>query len=492
MGSLEDAKATRRLGLDVGFLCAGWPPDVGGVESHAQDLARALATRGHRVHVLCLDSSPGLEPFGTRSETLDGVEVRRMAYAYHDHGALADVVVNARAEDVIHAWMAETPCDVIHVHHLTGFGMGALRAIADVGSPAVMTLHDYWPLCPRGQMLRADGTLSDTPEPDACAACLASTWPHLMPSGTGRHAGPRGEEAADDRTAAELRTAFALEALALPHRLFTPSEAARAVYVRAGLDPGRIDVCANGVEVEGLAEEVRRRRAERPRSGDALRLGCLGTVLPSKGVLELAEAFVEAELEGVALEVHGNLPSYHGDGSYVERLQALGAEHEQVTVHGPYARGDLAAILAGLDGVAAPSRWEEVFGLTVREARAAGLPVLVSDAGARPEGTGGGRAGLVVPRDDRAAWVDALRRFATDGEARAAWAAAEVPLRTTRDMMLQLERGYAEAILAVTGLLPDLAHPIDGRIEGQDGADAAPAGGGLLRRLGRALGLGGR
>ncbi len=458
-GSLADADEAKAAGLDVGFVCAGWPPDVGGVESHVRDLARALGTRGHRAHVLCLDTRPELQPFKTETAVVDGVEVRRMAYAYGDHDRLARVVSHSAAEDVVTAWMAETPCDLIHVHHLTGFGMGALAAIHDVGAPLVMTLHDYWPLCPRGQMLRNDGFVCATPEPDACAACLLATWPHLMPSATGVPSGPRGEQVSDDRAAAAARTAFALEMLELPARLFTPSEAARDVYVAAGVARERISVCENGVDVGALATEVAERRGER--ESGVVRLGVLGSVLPSKGVLELARAWARADAPGLALEVHGNLPDYHGDDSYVRALRALAEEHSGLSVHGPYAHDDLPAILARLDGVAAPSRWEEVFGLTVREARAAGLPVLVSDAGGLPAVVADGAAGLVVARDDEDAWVAALERFARDAESRDRWSRAETPVRSAREMMLELERAYVEVLVEATGHAPALVHEIE-------------------------------
>ena len=403
-------------GLDIGLICQGWEPDVGGVESHAADLARALAQRGHRCHVLCLDYGEGLEPYSTRDAERAGVAVRRMAYRYHDQSSLDDVIHNDRANDAVLAWLAETPCDLVHVHHATGFGLGALAAIDDVGQPLVMTLHDYWALCPRGQMLRHDGARCEVPEAEACGRCLAATWPHLQP----------------DVAGAGGRTARALDLLRRPQRLFTPSERARAVYARAGLDPARIQVVENGVETEALADEVRRLRSEVPRPEGELRLGLLGSVLPSKGALELARAFLRAEAPGLTLEIHGNEPDYHGDGSYVRDLRALADDHPRLRLHGAYGRGDLPRILAGLDGVAAPSRWEEVFGLTVREARAAGLPVLVSDAGGLPAVAADGQAGLVVPAEDEGAWTRALERFASDAQARARWAAHPAPVRTGR------------------------------------------------------------
>ena len=479
MDPRESAQQVQRTGLDIGFLCAGWPPDIGGVESHTQDLARALKTRGHRVHVFCLDSSSAHEPFTTRTDHIDGVEVRRLAYAYGDHDRLASVVVNARAEDAIHGWLAETPCDVVHVHHLTGFGMGALRALSDIGAPCLMTLHDYWPLCPRGQMLSADGEVCKRPEPDVCAACLSATWAHLMPSGTGLSTGPQGEHLIDDSMAAAKRTEFALEMLGLPDRLVTPSQAALDVYARAGVPSESLVVCENGIETSELAAAVARERASRTSSeNEGVTLGILGTVLPSKGVLELARTFAAAKVDGLKLQIHGNMPTYHGDDSYLTELNQLGESTANLSIHGPFARAELPAILASLDGVAAPSRWEEVFGLSVREARAAGLPVLVSDAGALPDvltGASASSSSRIVARDDWSAWAQALREFKADSSE--AMVGSAEP-RSTHDMMLQLEKAYVEIIMESAGSIPDLLYAIEG-----DESDSEPSPAGWFARL---------
>lgn len=441
-------------GLTLGLVGLGWYPDVGGVESHTRDLARELVRRGHRVRALALDMSAGLEPYSVATRELDEVRVTRMAYRFHDHRALADLVSSPRAETVARTWARAERLDLVHVHHASGWGLGILPALAAADVPAVMTLHDFWPLCPRGQMLRTDGEVCGEASPARCAPCLARTWPHLMPSGGGEARAVGGEALGGDEPAAAARTASSLLALGTARRLFTPSHSTRAAYVRAGLDEGRIEVVENGVDVEELARAVAALRARAaPRT--ELRLGVLGTVLPSKGALELARVFVEARVPGLTLEIHGALPGYHGDERYVEELRALAAREPLVRVHGPFDHRRLAEILATLDGVAAPSRWNEVYGLTVREARAAGLPVLVSDAGALPDVVEWGAAGLVVPAEDRAAWAAALRAFA-DPARRSAWAAHTKRPRSARAMTLQLERAYCEVLREARGSLPPL------------------------------------
>ena len=447
-------KYARGGGMNIGILAMGWTPDVGGIQSHTAGLARVLLERGHQVFVLCLDTSGEHEPFTVHDHEVDGVQVRRVAYQYGDHGQLFHLMYHRGLNDVVLGWMAETPCDLIHVHHVTGFGGGALRAIDDVGQPLVMTLHDYWMLDPRGQLFRPDGTNREPGCAESLAEDLRGTWGHLLPSGGARAVSPEGREFDDDSSLTEAYLKYSLELLEIPRRLIAPSRAAARVFERAGVPEGRVQVVENGVDAGGLGEATRALRAsgsaERP-----LTLGVIGTVLPSKGVLELAQAFVAADVPSARLLIAGNAVPYHGDRSTIDAVTALAEEHANVELRGEFAHADLASLLAELDGVAAPSRWEEVYGLTVREARAAGLPVIVSDRGALPDVTDGGRAGLVVPVDDQQAWVDAIRRFVQDDESRAAWARHPAPVWTTEQMAVELERLYADVVEEATGLRPD-------------------------------------
>ena len=377
-----------RRSLHIGFIAQGWAPDIGGIESHTADLVRELTARGHRVSALALDYSGRHVPYSTWVQADEGVHVTRMSYGYHDHDHLARVVHNREAEDVIALWAQERQPDLVHVHHLTGFGMGALARLRGEGLPTVMTLHDYWPLCPRGQMTRftseaLGAEICTGLSPVTCGACLAASFPHLMPShgaqlwgpydGPPREDGrsreehlvvPPGED--PDGLVAGRRTAYSIECLLCADLLVTPSERTRAIYAgicsSMGLGASAIQVVENGVDVGGLAAEVGRLRTAGRESG-ALVLGVVGSVLPSKGVLELCMAFAEADATGrfdpfggLRLEIHGNLPAYHGERAYVEALLDLAEDTPGLEVMGPFAHGGLAKVLVRLDGVAAPSR----------------------------------------------------------------------------------------------------------------------------------------
>ncbi len=448
----------RDEGLDIGFVSLGFAPDVGGIETHLAQLAHEFLARGHRVHVLCIDSNSKTPPYTSRDELLAGVRVRRVAYRYHDHRALADLALRRAADDAVMAWLAEEPCDVVHVHHASAFGAGLLQSIHEMGRPLVLTLHDYWFLCPRGQMLRHDGVVCEDVVAAACGVCLSATWPHLMPSQQGEQRGPRGESIRSDRDAANARTLHALEMLALPARLFAPSKAARAVYERAGVPPGRIEVLPNGVDTHNLFEHVEAARRAAPRHDGKLRVGILGSAQPSKGVLEFSRAALALADARLAIEVHGALCDYHGDPSYAASLRRLAASDARLELHGEYAHADLARILARLDLVCVPSLWNEVFGLSAREARAAGLFVFASDRAGLADLRGDPGVRL-LPAGDPAAWTSALAEFLRLPAALRAPKPAQ--LRSVHELALELERHYVELVRTQLGREPVLCFELE-------------------------------
>ena len=70
--------------------------------------------------------------------------------------------------------------------------------------------------------------------------------------------------------------------------------------------------------------------------------------------------------------------------------------------------------MATIDVLAAPALWHEAFGLTVREALAAGRPVLVSRIGGLQDAVVDGVQGRLLPPGDPAAWAEAIRSLADD------------------------------------------------------------------------------
>ena len=128
-----------------------------------------------------------------------------------------------------------------------------------------------------------------------------------------------------------------------------------------------------------------------------------------KGVDLLIEAFHDLHASGAAgdwsLMIAGD-----GDPAYVAGLRRLadaGSARERITFRGWVSGPDRKALIAGAGVFALPSH-QENFGLSVVEAMACGVPVIVTPGVNVSGEVARHEAGWVVPRE-RAAWTLALR-----------------------------------------------------------------------------------
>lgn len=406
VAAATDVAARRRLrhraAMRILLLSHGLPPDgVGGVEQHVGGLAAALVRLGHEVEIYAREGGGDAEQGGRRLARDGNPRITRVAYRWAGVTDLATMYAAAPMAASLAQFLADrrragVGFDVAHVHHLTGMSVDSLDVLAADGVPIVMTLHDYWLFCPRGQMFHHREEACDAATVARCTDCLARTFPWWIDAA----AGPQKVGALHDR---------ARRALALPQRLVVPSARAIPPFAALGVDPARFQVVENGVDVAGLAD------LPDPAVGPGpLRVGYFGTVMPSKGLHVLLAAAARLPAGAVRIDIHGNVVPYHGDQGYATRcLQALRPQ-DDVHYHGPYGLGDLRARLAGVDVLAAPALWHEAFGLTVREALAAGRPVLVSRIGGLQDAVVDGEQGFVLPPGDVGAWSDALARLAAE------------------------------------------------------------------------------
>ncbi len=416
------------------LVCHGMPPDsLGGVEQHVSGLACALAAIGHDVEVFARATLPGVPQGEWRMQTAANPRIARVAYRWEGVDSLdatytCPPMASALAHFVAERRAAGAPFDVAHVHHLTGMSTDALGELATAGIPTVLTLHDYWMFCPRGQMFHRREELCETAAPPRCADCLQSTFPHWL------HEGNR------DAAVARIHER-ALRALALPQRLVVPSARVIPPFVALGVPAARFTVVENGVDTEALAG------LELPPCGPGpLRLGYLGTVMPSKGLHVLIAALQRLPAGTATLRVHGNVVPYHGDEGYLTRCLFALRPGAGVELHGPYDLAALPKILAAIDVLAAPALWREAFGLTVREALAAGRPVLCSRIGGLQDSVEHGREGLVLPPGDVDAWAAAIVDLARDrARVQRMATAARCRARGFRPMADDLVAVYQEA-----------------------------------------------
>lgn len=385
------------------LITHGLPPDsVGGVEQHVDGLAQALCAAGHQVEIFARTSRDG-EPGTHLVEEWRGCRVTRTIYRWQDLASLRDLYVSELMEASLQRFLDAAAADgrgfdVAHVHHLTGLSTGSVELLAAAGIPVVLTLHDYWLMCPRGQMWHRNGHACEAVEPTTCASCLTPTFAQWLPP---------------DR-AAELVGEIhdlARSTLAAASRLLTPSARTIPFYERLGIPADRIHVVENGVDTDALRE------VPPPADRGPLRIGYLGTLIPSKGLDTLVAAQQALPPGTSTLSIHGNVVPYHGDEGFLTRVFTGLQPGAGVSYHGPYETADLPRLLAGIDVLVAPALWHEAFGLTVREALAAGRPVIVNRVGGLQDAVTDGVEGRIVEPGDIGELTRTLAELAADRSA---------------------------------------------------------------------------
>jgi GT2 family glycosyltransferase/glycosyltransferase involved in cell wall biosynthesis len=418
-----------------------YPPGGGGSAVYTEALARTLA-RSHDVTVLCGSDDPG-RPAGDLLETVrDGVRVVSLN-RFPDGGfeAYRDPRVTAAARPLLDRVRPE----VAHVGSLAGLSTGLLQEARRRGAAAVVTLHDFWPVCPLGQLLNRRLEVCPGPAPHRCLACVgeqvATRRPALrglgrrlpLLAGAGRLAA-RATRSAPERIEERL---FEMRAfLSGADRVLAPSRFLRDRLAALGIE-----------RVAHLPYGIPRSPAIplRPDPQGRVRFGFLGAAIPSKGVHVLAAAFRGLGDSRAALRIHGGFPPYHGDRGYEARVRSILGAAAIDALRGPYAHADLPEILASLDVVVVPSLWEENAPLVVLEAFRARRPVLASDHGGLAELVREGVDGMLFPPAHAAALVATMRRLVEDGALRERLGRDPPHVPDMDEHAAALETVYAEA-----------------------------------------------
>lgn len=401
----------------------GWPDATpGGSELHVAELAAGLAARGHEVAVLAREADPTL-PDGALRETEAGPGVRlwrlnNTGRHARDLGTL-DPVAGHALRQVIAAWRP----DLVHAHHVAGFGPSALQSVRAGGCPLVLTIHDHWPSCLLGQLIDRDLRPCPGPAPARCATCLVEPRARAVV----RVIAPAVMAAVPAlRRPFERRQAAIGDLLRAADALIAPSEYFARRLLALGWPQPR---------VVALGWPARAPLLRVPRDPAApLRVGYVGSLIPSKGVHVLAEAVAGLATDAFTLELHGPVPPYHGDADYAARLRE-GLGPRAAALCGPFPAVDLASRLAALDVLVVPSLWEENAPRVVDEAFCGGVVPVVSGHGRLAEAVRDGIDGLHFTAGDAVALRAALVRLREEPGLLLRLAAA-APRPPTLDAML--------------------------------------------------------
>jgi len=334
---------------------------VGGVQAHVLSLADALRRAGDEV--LVLGPTAGAV---TMLRTPQGGPVRGVgrSVAVPANGSRAPVALGPLAAARTRDLLRRAAPDVVHVHEPLVPVVGP-AAVLSTGAPRVLTFH---------------------------ATAEGGTLPRLYRS---------------------VRVP-ARAVVARAHALTAVSPVAAAFHAQMlGIDPARITIVPNGVDVARFADAAGALAATHARGGEP-RLVFLGRLEHRKGADVAVRAFrmLAAERPGLHMRVLGDGPLR----ATIERLAADAPSDvaARLELAGRADPADLPRLLADADVAVLPSRGGESFGIVLLEAMAAGVPIVATDIPGYRSVARDGREALLVAPDDPRALADAIARILDD------------------------------------------------------------------------------
>ena len=248
---------------------------------------------------------------------------------------------------------------------------------------------------------------SATPGPIGLAALAIARILKLPISGTYHTALPQyAQYLTGDTSMEDLVWQFILWYYEQMDHVYVPSRSTAQELIEKGLRPEKIRLFPRGVDIQRFHPAKRDSRflRERFQVGDGLKLLYVGRISKEKDVPLLAEVF--HKLCGMHPELQLIMV---GDGPYLTELREK-MRGAPCTFTGYLEGEDLAKVFASSDLFVFPST-TDTFGNVVLEAQAAGLPVVVSDAGGPQENIVPGVTGLVADAHSAESLLYAIRWF---------------------------------------------------------------------------------
>ncbi|HAJ37855.1 MAG TPA: glycosyl transferase family 1 [Chloroflexi bacterium] len=387
-----------------------------GAELYTYRLARWLLEHGHEVEVITIEAIDcgSSTQINAKHDWYDGIPVWRLSFNLI---AAPQRRLWEFDNELLGKWFddyfeRQRP-DLAHFQAGYLLGVAPLFAAAGRQIPTLLTLHDYWYLCPQHTLQRSDGALCATvpDDPAVCARCRL--WGNEPYARVGYRLPPTLRRLIEnlpvgaDSKLMKLRRERLRAALASVAMVIAPSQFMRR-QMQHLVAPDRLVFSRIGIDTTQLNQLVKR-------GGDTVRFGYLGQVAQHKGVHVLVDAFQRLSVETQSAELH----IWGGDEAspaYGQRLRKVAQDNPQIVFHGRYDNRRLPEILEGFDYLVAPSVWYENCPLTILEAYAASIPVICSDHGGLAELVEPGKDGLIFRPGDAADLAQAMQRVVDDAD----------------------------------------------------------------------------
>ncbi len=369
-----------------------FPPfSTAGSELYALSLSRELSGRAE-VSVFYRFNDPSKAEYIIENDKINDIPVRRINNNFRGCDSFEKTYLNNAVAGAFSSYLDEIKPDIVHFHHVTCLSLDLVEIAKSRGCGVVFTLHDFWLICQRGQLLDDELAICRRPVVKKCASCFDSqitlkyskieAFFGLLPQWLREVFRPLryGIRKIEKRNRIRVRTKQVRKLFRNVDMFIAPSNFLLKKFRKAGVRKKKIIYCDYGFDTS-LFEE----KEASGNYSDKMVFGYIGTLIPSKGVHVLIRAFSELEHENCELWIYGAFSDYHGFEDYATNLTDLAQGNERIKFMGKYDNSAISDVLAGIDVVVVPSLWYENSPLTIHEAYLSGTPVIASDQGGMAE-----------------------------------------------------------------------------------------------------------
>jgi glycosyltransferase involved in cell wall biosynthesis len=370
-------------------LTTFYPPhNFGGDGIGIQRLCRALARRGHHVHVV-YDRDAYRKLSGGKDPELtpdpDGIEITALSSPL---GTASLVLTQQLGRPVAHAAairkiLAEGQYDVINFHNASLVGGPGLFAYGD--AVKLYMAHEHWLVCASHVLWRHGRELCKSRQ------CLRCVLNHGRPPQAWRYAGVLA------RQGKHIDTFIAM------------SEFSRSKHREYGF-PFDMEVLPYFLPDPEPAASSSNEATTSPHARPYFLF--VGRLEIIKGLQEVIPLFAERYTQADLLIA--------GDGEYMATLEALAGDNQRVKFLGRVPLDDLNRYYRHALSLIVPSMCYETFGIILIEAFRQHTPVIARRIGPLPEIVEQARAGVLFETPDEL--LAALHSMQNDAVQRAKWA----------------------------------------------------------------------
>ena len=326
---------------NVLVLIHDWMTKTGGTTLHLRDLISGLNAKYNFV-ILSVDHTNEIYNLSIVVDNEEKNIPLKKVFKYSDF-----CFYNFDYQKIVNDIIEDFNIDKIHIHHMKGHYFDIIDIAKAKGIKTIITLHDFYCLCPTINMLECGEKCCIDNKNKNCSICLKklknidnnmiSIW--------------------QDRWHQFLKKC---------DTIITPSNDAKK-HILKYYDDLKIEVVEHGVEF--------RKSSYKPIIKDKINVAIIGVLCNHKGA-NILESLIKLKNDKII---------FHSFG-YSE-LPSLVKNKKNYVYHGLYKRENLPRLLCdnNIDLICFFQKWPETYSYTINEAIASGIPVLSFDIGAGAE-----------------------------------------------------------------------------------------------------------